>query len=178
MTSDIAAVAATALTATKWAKNSGQVLFFHFMSLGIGNQTGYSLGMDTVSPEKRSWTMAQVKGRDTGPEKVVRSLLHSMGYRFRLQRKDLPGKPDIVLPKYRTAVFVHGCYWHRHPGCKRATTPTSNTGYWDAKFSRTVARDARNQKELANLGWTVLIVWECELRNPDTLRDKLKKFLT
>ena len=148
------------------------------MLLGIGNQTGYSLGMDKVSPEKRSWTMDQVKGRDTGPEKIVRSLLHSMGYRFRLQRVDLPGKPDIVLPKFKTALFVHGCFWHRHPGCKRATTPTSNTSYWDAKFFRTVARDVRNQKDLASLGWAVVIVWECELKDTDALQDKLKKSLS
>ena len=147
------------------------------MSLGIGNQSGYTNDMDNVSPEKRSWTMARVKGRDTGPEKAVRSLLHSMGYRFRLQRKDLPGKPYIVLPKFKTALFVHGCFWHRHSGCKRATTPTSNTHYWDTKFARTVARDARNQKELEALGWRTLIVWECELKDLTGLHDRIKNFL-
>ena len=143
------------------------------MSLGIGKQTGYSQEMDKVSPEKRSWTMAQVKGRDTGPERIVRSLLHRMGYRFRLQRADLPGKPDIALPKFKTALFVHGCFWHRHPSCKRATMPTSNTDYWDRKFARTVARDAQNQKELEALGWHVFIVWECELKDLAALQARL-----
>ena len=104
--------------------------------------------MDTASPEKRSWIMRQVKGRDTSPEKIVRSLLHRMGYRFRLQRDDLPGKPDIVLPRFKTVVFVNGCFWHRHSGCKRATTPATNVDYWQTKFARNVARDARNQAEL------------------------------
>lgn len=146
------------------------------MPLGIGKQSGYSFSMDKVSPEKRSWTMAQVKGRDTGPEKAVRSLLHHMGYRFRLQRADLPGKPDIVLPKFKIALFVHGCFWHRHPGCKRATTPVSNTAYWDKKFAHTVARDAKNQKELEALGWHVLIVWECELKNLPSLQARLSDY--
>lgn len=129
--------------------------------------------MDKVSPEKRSWTMAQVKGRNTGPEKVVRSLLHRMGYRFRLQRADLPGKPDIVLPKYRTAIFVHGCFWHRHIGCKRATVPATNIGYWNRKFERNVARDAQNKIALENGGWRVLVVWECELKNLAALQARL-----
>ena len=132
--------------------------------------------MDKVSPEQRSWTMSQVKGRDTGPEKIVRSLLHAMGYRFRIQRADLPGKPDIVLPRFKTALFVHGCFWHRHPGCKRASTPASNMPYWDAKFARTVARDVRNQDELERQGWRVLIVWECELKNKDALRGRLQNY--
>ena len=146
------------------------------MPLGIEKQSRYSLGMDKVSPEKRSWTMGRVKAQDTGPEKLVRSLLHRMGYRFRLQRSDLPGKPDIVLPKFKTALFVHGCFWHRHPGCKRATTPASNTAYWDGKFGRTVLHDAKNQKELEALGWRVLIVWECELKNLPALRTRLSNY--
>ena len=133
--------------------------------------------MDTVTPEKRSWAMAQVKGQNTGPEKAVRSLLHQLGYRFRLQRSDLPGKPDIVLPKFKTVLFVHGCFWHRHPGCKRATTPASNRDYWDKKFARTVARDAKNERELAGMGWRVLVVWECELKDMDALEGKLTSFL-
>jgi DNA mismatch endonuclease (patch repair protein) len=133
--------------------------------------------MDSISPEKRSWTMAKVKGRDTRPEKTVRSLLHGMGYRFRLQRTDLPGKPDIVLPKLRTAVFVHGCFWHRHPGCKRATTPASNTDFWNPKFARTVARDARNLALLEAGGWRVLTIWECELKDLAALRSRVRDFL-
>jgi DNA mismatch endonuclease (patch repair protein) len=134
--------------------------------------------MDRIDPAKRSWVMAQVKGQDTGPEKTVRSLLHRMGYRFRLQRADLPGKPDIVLSKFKTALFVHGCFWHRHLGCKRASTPTSNTGYWSTKFSRNVERDMKNQKELEALGWRVLIIWECEMKSTSALQDRLKDFLT
>lgn len=142
------------------------------LPLGFEKQSGYSRAMDTISPEKRSWTMAQVKGRDTRPEKIVRSMLHGLGLRFRLQQTTLPGKPDIVLAKHRTALFVHGCFWHRHPGCRRASAPTSNTEFWNAKFERTVARDARNQKLLEEMGWRVLIVWECELKDADALREK------
>lgn len=120
--------------------------------------------MDTVSPAKRSSVMAQVKGRDTRPEKVVRSLLFRHGFRFRLHRADLPGTPDIVLPRYKTVVFVHGCFWHRHPGCKRASMPASNVAYWERKFQRTVLRDAANQAALERLGWRVIILWECALR--------------
>jgi len=133
--------------------------------------------MDTASPEKRSWIMRQVKGRDTSPEKIVRSLLHRMGYRFRLQRDDLPGKPDIVLPRFKTVVFVNGCFWHRHSGCKRATTPATNVDYWQTKFARNVARDARNQAELEKMGWRVVIVWECELKDKTTLEKRLDDYL-
>lgn len=129
--------------------------------------------MDKISAEKRSWTMSQVKGRDTGPEKIVRSLLHRMGYRFRVQRADLPGKPDVVLPKYRTVIFVHGCFWHRHTGCKRTTMPATNFDYWNQKFERNVARDAQNKAKLESEGWHVLVVWECELKNLAALRDRL-----
>ena len=121
--------------------------------------------------------MRQVKGRDTSPEKIVRSLLHRMGYRFRLQRDDLPGKPDIVLPRFKTVVFVNGCFWHRHSGCKRATTPATNVDYWQTKFARTVARDARNQAELEKMGWRVVIVWECELKDKTTLEKRLDDYL-
>ena len=133
--------------------------------------------MDTASPEKRSWIMRQVKGRDTSPEKIVRSLLHRRGYRFRLQRDDLPGKPDIVLPRFKTVVFVNGCFWHRHSGCKRATTPATNVDYWQTKISRNVARDARNQAELEKMGWRVVIVWECELKDKTTLEKRLDDYL-
>lgn len=121
--------------------------------------------------------MRQVKGRDTSPEKIVRSLLHRMGYRFRLQRDDLPGKPDIVLPRFKTVVFVNGCFWHRHSGCKRATTPATNVDYWQTKFARNGARDARNQAELEKMGWRVVIVWECELKDKTTLEKRLDDYL-
>jgi DNA mismatch endonuclease (patch repair protein) len=149
---------------------------FYIFSLGIGKWNGYSHFMDKVSPEKRSWTMAQVKGRDTRPEKTVRSLLHKMGYRFRLQRVDLPGKPDITLSRFKTAIFVHGCFWHRHLDCKRATTPTSNEEYWIAKFARTVARDERNKDLLEVGGWRILVLWECELKDLAKLRTRLYDF--
>ena len=132
--------------------------------------------MDTVSPEGRSRIMSHVKGRDTTPEKRVRSLLHSMGYRFRLQRADLPGKPDIVLPKFKTVIFVNGCFWHRHPGCKRATLPKSNAEFWRQKLEKNVARDRRNIQTLKDLGWYVLIIWECELKDTRTLQARLSDF--
>lgn len=136
----------------------------------------YSPNMDKISPEKRSWTMAQVKSRDTKPEKIVRSLLHRLGYRFRLHRKDLPGRPDIVLPKYRTVVFVHGCFWHGHVGCKRARVPVANNDYWRQKLERNTKRDAQNKVLLESLGWRVFVVWECELKAPDLLQARLIDF--
>lgn len=117
--------------------------------------------------------MSRIRDRDTKPEKLVRSLLHRLGYRFRLHRKDLPGRPDIVLPKYRTAIFVHGCFWHRHRGCKYAYQPKSRVEFWKKKFLDTVKRDKRNQNELKELGWKVIIVWECELANSGMLQQKL-----
>ncbi len=133
--------------------------------------------MDTFSPEKRSAIMRLVRSTDTSPEKMVRSLLHGLGFRFRLHRKDVPGNPDIVLPKYSTVVFVHGCFWHRHVGCPRASTPAVNQDYWLPKFDRTVKRDRRNAKELQRQGWHVVVVWECELRDPDRLAKRLKKVI-
>lgn len=109
--------------------------------------------------------MAAVKGRDTKPEILIRKLLFSLGYRFRLQRKDLPGRPDIVLPRYKTAIFVNGCFWHQHEGCKASRIPASNTEYWSAKLSRNVERDKKNQALLREMGWNVLVIWECEIKN-------------
>jgi DNA mismatch endonuclease (patch repair protein) len=121
--------------------------------------------LDTFSPGKRSDIMRRVRSTDTTPERKVRSLLHKLGFRFRLQRRDLPGKPDIVLPKRRTVIFVHGCFWHRHPGCSRATTPSSSQEYWLPKFRRTIERDKKNQDELRRQGWNVIVVWECEVKH-------------
>lgn len=118
---------------------------------------------DTITAERRSWNMSRIRGVDTRPERQLRSLLHAAGYRFRLHKTNLPGRPDIVLPRYRTAIFVHGCYWHRHPGCRLATTPSTRTGFWTDKFAATVSRDARKAKELTALGWCVITVWECDL---------------
>ena len=119
--------------------------------------------MDTLTKEKRSWNMSRIKSKDTAPEMQVRSALHHAGYRFRLHVKDLPGKPDIVLPKYKTVIFVHGCFWHRHKGCSNATMPSTNQEFWKEKFKRNVDRDKREQAELKKLGWNVIVVWECEV---------------
>ena len=118
--------------------------------------------MDHLTPEKRSWNMSRIKSKDTTPERIVRSFLHRNGFRFRLHAKDLPGKPDIVLPKYKTVIEVRGCFWHRHPGCKSATSPSSNVDFWQKKFAANVSRDERTEQELKKLGWNVIVVWECE----------------
>ena len=122
---------------------------------------------DRLSRERRSWNMSRIRGRDTAPEKQVRSALHRAGYRFRLHSKQLPGRPDVVLPKYCTVVFVHGCFWHRHKGCRYAYTPKSRVAFWKAKFDSNVERDRRNVRELRRLGWKVVKVWECETDRPD-----------
>jgi DNA mismatch endonuclease (patch repair protein) len=121
--------------------------------------------MDRLTKERRSWNMARIRSRDTRPEKQLRSLLHKAGYRFRINVKQLPGSPDIVLPKYRTAIFVHGCFWHRHAGCKYAYNPKSRIEFWENKFRGTKERDLQKTKELEASGWSVLVVWECELVN-------------
>lgn len=122
--------------------------------------------------------MAKIRGKNTKPELLVRSMLHRAGYRFSLHRKDLPGKPDIVLRKYKTVIFVHGCFWHRHKNCKTATTPKSNVEFWQAKFDRNVANDKKHTRELRKLGWHVITVWECELKNPEKVLAKLQRKLT
>lgn len=128
---------------------------------------------DHLSPSHRSWNMSRIHSKNTKPEKIVRSMLFSMGFRFRINRKDLPGKPDIVLPRYKTVIFVHGCFWHRHEGCNRATMPKSNTDFWEKKFCANVERDQRVKYELAALGWKVITVWECELKDLEILKFKL-----
>ncbi|MEW7974478.1 MAG: very short patch repair endonuclease [Candidatus Thiodiazotropha endolucinida] len=130
--------------------------------------------MDKLSPEKRSEVMSAVKGKDTNPEVRVRKALHANGYRFRLHRKDLPGKPDIVLPKYNTCIFVHGCFWHQHPGCKRATLPTTRREFWTKKFQANKKRDSQTKEQLEKLGWHVCIIWECKTKNSETLISELK----
>lgn len=120
---------------------------------------------DTLTPEERSERMSRIRSKDTKPELALRSALHRMGFRFRVNARQLPGKPDIVLPKYGTVVFVHGCFWHRHEGCKVANTPKSNTEFWEEKFTRNVERDRVSKEKLEASGWRVIIVWECELKN-------------
>jgi DNA mismatch endonuclease (patch repair protein) len=120
--------------------------------------------MDRLTRSHRSWNMSRIRGKDTTPELLVRSALHRMGYRFRLHRKDLPGRPDIVLSRYNTVVFVHGCFWHRHPGCSQAYTPKSRLSFWQNKFNQNVERDAAVSAELQRQGWKVVVVWECEVK--------------
>jgi len=126
---------------------------------------------------KRSAMMARIGPRDTAPELTVRRTLHRLGYRFRLHRKDLPGRPDITLPRHRVVVLVHGCFWHRHPDCRYAYTPKSRVEFWTKKFQQNVERDARVQRELEARGWTVLTVWECETFDTDRLDTRLRKLL-
>ena len=117
--------------------------------------------------------MAAIKSKNTKPEIAVRKLLHSLGYRFRLHRKDLPGSPDIVLPKYRTAIFVHGCFWHRHENCKYATSPKTRKEFWNKKFTTNIDRDLVIQNKIKNLNWRSIVIWECETKNMENLRYKI-----
>jgi DNA mismatch endonuclease, patch repair protein len=120
--------------------------------------------VDVVDKITRSRMMASIRGKNTRPEKALRSALHSAGFRFRVHCTKIPGKPDIVLPMYKAVILVHGCFWHRHPGCWWNTNPASNVGFWTTKFGETVERDARNIAELREKGWRVAVVWECSLR--------------
>jgi DNA mismatch endonuclease, patch repair protein len=134
--------------------------------------------MDTLTPEQRSRVMARVRATDTGPERRVRKMAHAMGLRFRLHRKDLKGSPDIVFPKHRVAIFVHGCFWHRHPGCKRATMPATQKNFWRTKLSRNVTRDRECIAQLRSEGWRVEVIWECEAKRPDEIRQRLDKIFS
>ena len=121
--------------------------------------------MDILTPEQRSLNMAAVKGKDTKPEMIVRKYLFSKGLRYRLHDKKLPGSPDIVLPKYKTVIFVNGCFWHGHEGCKNSRLPKSNEFYWEQKIKRNKARDIANEFVLQSQGWNVINIWECEIKN-------------
>jgi DNA mismatch endonuclease (patch repair protein) len=118
--------------------------------------------VDRLSPERRSWNMGRIRGRDTGPERIVRSELHRLGLRFRLHARGLPGRPDIVMPRWKTVVFVHGCFWHRHKSCRYAYTPKSRVDFWSSKFRDTIARDRRLTAKLEQSGWRVIVIWECD----------------
>jgi DNA mismatch endonuclease (patch repair protein) len=128
--------------------------------------------VDIVSPEVRSRMMSGIKGKNTMPEIVVRKATHRMGLRFRIHCKDLPGKPDLVFPKHKTVVFVHGCFWHRHD-CRLAAVPKTRPEFWAAKFKANIERDLRNRHHLESLGWRVIEIWECETRDAQTLLAKL-----
>ena len=126
--------------------------------------------MDKVSREARSRMMSKIKGKDTAPELLVRNYLHKRGFRFRLHYKDLPGKPDVVLKKYKTCIFVNGCFWHQHPGCKRSNVPKSNKDYWVAKLERNIQRQKQSINSLKEMGYKTFILWECEIINPEKLK--------
>jgi DNA mismatch endonuclease (patch repair protein) len=133
--------------------------------------------VDRLSPEARSQLMASIGSKDTAPELAVRRLLHALGYRFRLHRRDLPGTPDIVLPGRRKAIFVHGCFWHGHPGCRFATHPATRPEFWAEKIGRNQKRDRIAAARLRRLGWSVATVWECNLRRPERVVARLYRFL-
>lgn len=132
---------------------------------------------DVFTKEMRSLIMSRVKGRDTKPEMLVRSIVHRMGYRFRIHRRNLPGNPDLVLPRHGKVIFVHGCFWHGHKRCPRSKRPTTNPLFWDKKLDGNIDRDKRFRKTLHRMGWKVLVVWECETRKPETLIRKVEGFL-
>src|SRR5262245_33195523 len=129
--------------------------------------------MDRLTRERRSWNMSRIRGRNTRVEVVVRSVLHGLGFRFRLHGPRLPGHPDIVLSRHRTVVFVHGCFWHRHRRCQLAYTPKSHLAFWSDKFSANVARDFRNRRQLRRLGWRVVVMWECQVADRVALAQRL-----
>lgn len=130
---------------------------------------------DRLSKELRSWNMSRIRSRDTAPELAVRSALHRLGYRFRLHRPDLPGRPDVVLPKYRLAVLVHGCFWHRHLACIDCSNPKTRRRYWGPKLVGNQKRDVRTRRLLRRLGWKPIVIWECETKHMDHLSVHLEK---
>lgn len=132
--------------------------------------------MDTVSPEQRSRNMSRIRGKNTALEMTVRSLVHGLGYRYRLHRKDLPGTPDLVFPTRKSVIFIHGCFWHGHD-CARAALPSSNRNFWEIKIGRNKERDGRTQEALSKAGWKILTIWQCETRNVPDLRERLVGFL-
>lgn len=132
---------------------------------------------DKLSKAQRSANMRRIKSKGTSPEMRIRRLVHSLGFRYRLHRKDLPGKPDLVFGPRRKVIFVHGCFWHQHTECIDGRKPKSNTGYWSGKLDRNVRRDAENQEKLKALGWDVLVIWECETSHSERLENRLPTFL-
>lgn len=133
--------------------------------------------VDTLTKQERSERMGRVKGADTKPEMVVRRLVHAMGYRYRLHARDLPGNPDIVFRRWKKVIFVHGCFWHRHPGCKLARTPKSRLDFWVPKLEGNRDRDIRNQELLEHMGWRHLVIWECEIGERGELENRIREFL-
>lgn len=132
---------------------------------------------DTIDTDKRSEIMSRIRSRDTKPEMIVRRIAHRLGFRFRLHVKDMPGSPDLVFPRHRAVIMVHGCFWHRHPGCRRASTPKTRKTYWEGKFQGNVVRDRRSQDALTDLGWRVMVIWECETRDQEAVAARIRSFL-
>lgn len=132
---------------------------------------------DKLSRTRRSWNMSRIRSRDTNPEFIVRRALRHLGYRFRVHRNDLPGKPDVVLPKYRIAIFVHGCFWHQHTGCIDCSKPKTNARYWRPKLLANVHRDRKYLRRLRRIGWTPIVIWECQTQKPAQLRERLERKL-
>jgi DNA mismatch endonuclease (patch repair protein) len=133
--------------------------------------------VDKLSEKRRSWNMSRIRSRNTNPEVRVRRMLSALGFRFRLHRRDLPGKPDIVLPKYHIAIFVHGCFWHQHAGCIDCSNPKTNVDYWRPKLLGNLKRDRRNRRALRRCGWNSIVIWECQTRRPEFLRKRLARNL-
>lgn len=132
---------------------------------------------DKLTPQRRSANMAAIRSKNTKPEIIVRSLAHRLGHRFRLHRRDLPGAPDLVFPRLRKVIFVHGCFWHQHSECREGRPPKSRPEYWGPKLSRNVARDEKHVSDLKALGWKVLTLWECEVADADRTKRRITKFL-
>jgi len=132
--------------------------------------------MDIFTPAERSAVMRRIRAKDTKPEMLVRSMVHRLGFRYSLHRRDLPGSPDLVFPARSRVIFVHGCFWHGHSCRAGRNRPASNQSYWTAKLNRNQARDAASRRRLRNLGWQVLVIWECQLKNPDRLRARIARF--
>ena len=133
--------------------------------------------MDTVSSKRRSEIMSRVRSKNTKPEMTVRSLVHSLGYRYRLHGKDLPGKPDMVFRSRKKVIFIHGCFWHRHRGCQKTSTPKSRVDFWTAKFEGNKARDAKIKRKLTRMGWQYLVIWECQVKDKEKLEKRITNFL-
>ena len=141
------------------------------------NRSATQTMTDHLPPVKRSENMRAVKSKNTSPERRVRSVAHRLGLRFRLHRKDLPGSPDMLFPGRKAALFVHGCFWHRHEECPKATMPKTNMDYWNEKFRRNVERDRETRHKLEKDGWKVIVIWECETKNEDSIENFLRKNL-
>jgi len=133
--------------------------------------------MDNLTPDERKETMSRVRSKDTKPEWIVRRLVHGMGYRYRLHRSDLPGKPDLVFPKYRKVIFVNGCFWHGHPCRAGRNRPASHQDYWLPKLEKNKTRDRSHYRRLRKMGWGVMVVWECQIRQTDALKNRIRRFL-